>query len=614
MKIKKEVFTKKLTFKYLLIIVAFLVVGTIAQLKPTKVSDVTVQLSLLAMEKGYQGVTRINSGERSYTSTDYLKKLILSPTNLMNAEFTPLKKILIDMPFESESLLEQEINSALSFGRSNQRNDIDVNAELVTSVNERIDVEINLKGNGLDHILYNKKESLRINVNNETYNGMSEFSLQHPLVRDFQLEPIFLKITKDYGIISTETDLVNLYINGENRGIFQVEEVGSREHLINSGRKNSVVIRFEAHKYNSLIGTTVTLTGRAVTYRTSTFDSLNTKTIQSDETLYGYEKIAKGMLRSFLDGNAKASEVFDPILLGRYIGIAEVLGITHPLVFHNFLFYYNPESNLLEPIAYDAMLSQRYVHSSLVTNITEGFVEELLYDELIFENYKNTVFELSNNLVNNPKFLNQLKKIENEWYKKLVREFWLLERINFDDFLKRPIHMTQKNEDSLKKKSNRNKISNKFSTSCEESSTLQNKSEKDIIETLNSHELVKSEYYQHDSCAIIKIWATSFDYPKDGKFPEGTYCGININLDECNYKHIELEGIELIYGQNSEFYSIDSLIDLEYSAMYTSGFPEQPKYRVFNTPIAPDSIKIYYIDLITKNTVYTQSDFISLKK
>ena len=75
MKIKKEVFTKKLTFKYLLIIVAFLVVGIIAQLKPTKVSDVTVQLSLLAMEKGYQGVTRINSGERSYTSTDYLKKL-----------------------------------------------------------------------------------------------------------------------------------------------------------------------------------------------------------------------------------------------------------------------------------------------------------------------------------------------------------------------------------------------------------------------------------------------------------------------------------------------------------------------------------------------------------
>ena len=53
---------------------------------------------------------------------------------------------------------------------------------------------------------------------------MSEFSLQHPLVRDFQLEPIFLKITKDMEYL-TETDLVNLYINGENRGIFQLKKL-----------------------------------------------------------------------------------------------------------------------------------------------------------------------------------------------------------------------------------------------------------------------------------------------------------------------------------------------------------------------------------------------------
>ncbi len=614
MKIKKEAFTKKLTFKYLFVILTFFVIGTVAQLKPTKVSDVTVQLSLLAMEKGYQGVTRINSGERTYTSPDYIKKLIFSPRNLINAEFTSIEKIFIEMPFESESLLEQEINSALSFGRSNQRKDIDVNAELVTSVNERIDVEINLKGNGLDHILYDKKESLRINVNDETYKGMSEFSLQHPLVRDFQLEPIFLKITRDYGIISTKTDLINLYINGENRGIFQIEEIGSKEHLINSGRKNSAVIRFEAHKYNSLIGTTVTFTGRAVTYRTSTFDSLNTKTIQSDETLYSYEKKAKGMLRSFLDGNAKASEVFDPILLGRYIGIAEVLGITHPLVFHNFLFYYNPESNFLEPIAYDGMLSQRYVHSSLVTNITEGFVEELLHDEIIFENYKNTVFELSNNLVNNTEFLDQIKKIENQWYKKLVREYWLLERINFDDFLIRPKSMLEKNEDSLKKKSNRKIMSNQFLTSCSESKELQNKSNNNINAKLNSHELIKSEYYQVDECAIIKIWATSFDYPKEGKFPEDSYCGININLDECNYKYIQLHAIELIDGQNSEFYPIETIINLEYSAMYNFGFPEQPKYKVFNTLNTPDAVKIYYKDLITKNIVFVYSDLISMNK
>ena len=157
-------------------------------------------------------------------------------------------------------------------------------------------------------------------------------------------------------------------------------------------------------------------------------------------------------------------------------------------------------------------------------------------------------------------------------------------------------------------------MSNQFLTSCSESRELQNKSNNNINAKLNSHELIKSEYYQVDECAIIKIWATSFDYPKEGKFPEDSYCGININLDECNYKYIQLHAIELIDGQNSEFYPIETIINLEYSAMYNFGFPEQPKYKVFNTLNTPDAVKIYYKDLITKNIVFVYSDLISMNK
>jgi len=614
MKIKKQHFSKRTTIIFLFITILFFLISFIAQLRPKQISDVTVELSLLAMKKGYQGVTRTNSGERSYSSADYLKRLLISPKNLRHIDFTSIDKLFLEMPFDSELTLEQEINNSLSFGRSNQRNDLDIKAQISDSLNERINVEINLKGNGLDHIQYRKKESIRITVDEGMYQGMSEFSVQHPMVRDFQLEPIFLKITNDYGIISTNLKLIRLYINGESRGVFEIEEVGSKEHLLKSGRKNSVVIRFEAERYRSLIGSTVTSSGRAVTYRSSTFDSLNTTKIQKDKTLRDYEIVAKGMIRKFLDGNLEPSEVFDPVLMGRYLGISETLGITHPLIFHNFLFYYNPDTKLLEPIAYDAMLSQRFVHSSLITNITDGFVEELLYDELIYKNYRDTIYELSNKLVNDNFFLDELKDIEQQWYGHLVKEYWLLEKIDFEDLLIRPKSMLEKNEDSLKKKSNRKKMSNQFLTSCSESEELQNKSNNNINAKLNSHELIKSEYYKIDECAIIKIWATSFDYPKDGKFPEDSYCGININLDECNYEYIQLHAIELIDGQNSEFYPIETLINLEYSAMYNFGFPEQPKYKVFNTLNTPDAIKIYYKDLITKNIVFVFSDLISMNK
>ena len=65
-------------------------------------------------------------------------------------------------------------------------------------------------------------------MENSLYQDMSEFSLQHPLVRDFQLEPMFMYVADTYGIITTELKLVNLNINGKNHGIFEIEEVGNK--------------------------------------------------------------------------------------------------------------------------------------------------------------------------------------------------------------------------------------------------------------------------------------------------------------------------------------------------------------------------------------------------
>ena len=60
------------------------------------------------MEKGYQGVTRINSGEIDYSPKDYLLKIIKSPLNLKEAEFGTIETLIIDLPFESEALLNQK--------------------------------------------------------------------------------------------------------------------------------------------------------------------------------------------------------------------------------------------------------------------------------------------------------------------------------------------------------------------------------------------------------------------------------------------------------------------------------------------------------------------------
>ena len=378
--------------------------------------------------------------------------------------------------------------TSINFNQSNEREDINLKGQIRESFEKTINIEINLKGNGLDHIIYKGKESLKIEMQDSQYNNMSEFSLQHPLVRDFQLEPLFMYVTDSYGIISTELKLVNLNINGKNHGIFEIEEVGTKEHLEKSGKLNSVVLRFEAPRYRGLIGGDISASGRAVTYRTAMFDTLNTRKVNQNSELIDYKIKAKGKFRAYLEGRVKASEIFDPKIMGSYLAISEIFGAIHPLIFHNFLFYYNPETELFEPIAYDASLHQRYTHSSKVTNITDGFVEELLYDDEIFKHYSITVYDLSKKLLEGS-LIEELKELEDSWYEILVREFWLLEKINYDEFLIRPKNFIEKNQESLSSTSSRKYSKESYKNPvCSEMSLLDNSKSQPNTNKRNDHE------------------------------------------------------------------------------------------------------------------------------
>ena len=144
------------------------------------------------------------------------------------------------------------------------------------------------------------------------------FSLQHPLVRDFQLEPIFMEVTNNYGILSTNYELIKVVINGRSRGIFEIEEVGTKEHIERSGRRNSVVLRLEVRPNNNLRDVNISESGFPETYRTAQIDTLNTSKIIKDPLLNEYKKVSTSLLRSYLDGQLKASEVFDTKLMGTY--------------------------------------------------------------------------------------------------------------------------------------------------------------------------------------------------------------------------------------------------------------------------------------------------------
>ncbi len=572
--------------------------GWVVNLNPKSISDVNVQLSLFAMEKGYQGVTRINSGEIDYSPKDYLLKIIKSPINLKEAEFGTIETLIIDLPFDSEALLNQEITNTKLLSRAQERSELEVPASIRISNDSSLKASISLKGQALDHVQYKNKESMRIEIKNGSYKGMTEFSLQHPLVRDFQLEPIFMEVTNKYGILSTRYDLIKVVINGRSRGIFEIEEVGTKEHIERSGRRNSAVLRLKVDPDNNLRKVNISDSGFPETYRTTEIDTLNTSKIIQDPLLNEYKKISTSLLRSYLDGQLNASEVFDTKLMGRYLGIIEVFGSLHPSIYYNMLFYYNPLTGLLEPIAYDASLFQRYGKNTIIRNLTEGLIEELLNDKEIFEEYYKTISNLSLELINEEGIYHSLVEIDKDWHSKLVQEYWLLGKIDFEEIKTRAKELSNKDKNSFAKKSNR--ILPTFESkeyNCENSQAITiNKSNENLKDVDNpEYNLIHSENFIIDNCRVIKIWSSAFD-------------------NAASSEKIKLISIELKSDGVSTFYSINKEVSIEQNSFlgeFSSALPSVPEYlEIYTKDIESDEVNIYFlnpinndVDVITSNNI-----------
>ena len=173
----------------------------------------------------------------------------------------------------------------------------------------------------------------------------------------------------------------------------------------------------------------------------------------------------------------------------------------------------------------------------------------------------------------------------------MIKEFWLLEKLNLEDFLKRPKSFLEKNLESLGSHSSRKYNQESFyNPKCGELKTLNNQSNKSLTYKLNNYELVKSEFYKNSDCVILKIWSTAFDQPDQFN---------NINLVALE---VESEGKVLVYD-------IKESIHIEESSMVNSGFPTIPKYKIFKiSNINVEKIKVYYQDPISGSVVYVISD------
>ena len=215
---------------------------------------------------------------------------------------------------------------------------------------KEIKVKVRRKGDRVIHFSENDTESYRVNIRgDDRIKGFEEFSIHHPVIRNFTWEMLLSSVMLDNGLLSVRTKPINFSVNGDGDVLRFVEEVPGKELLEAQGRKEGPIFGLNDEVSSN--------------FSSSVFDVYDRKSWLSERRLAMYSSSIKVLneTRNILNSNKYShieinkfiEEHYDVKLWARYFAISDLFGSYHGTVSKSVKFYYNPATTLFEPIFFD---------------------------------------------------------------------------------------------------------------------------------------------------------------------------------------------------------------------------------------------------------------------
>lgn len=359
-------------------------------------------------------------------------------SNRLFSNFYEVDKLIIDMNYRNyQKILDTRKESLKSF-RSSEDMHKWVNARLKYEEKD-FKIQAKLKGVHEDHWKHPLKWSFKIKMNendneDKTLFNLKRFSLQHAKTRGYLHEWLFMKVLKEEGLIAHRTRFVNLVFNGNNLGIYNLEEQHSKELLESNNRREGPIVGFNK---NLWIKEANNVSKLGINNLDGSFWRAEIKPVQfkdskrnTEQEVYLNEAIT--LLESFRQNSKKLSEIFDLDQLSKLMAAKAIMGSIE-FDWRDLKFYYNPLTKLLEPIGrevhVDLNQSQmntwwadlspvNFAHSS----DQRYFLSLLFEDKLFFEKYLKDLSRMSNKnyvrrvIAKNGVEFNEYKKALNQNY------------------------------------------------------------------------------------------------------------------------------------------------------------------------------------------------------
>lgn len=360
-----------------------------------------------------------------------LKQSAVELRNYALAFGTPIEILDLDLRFEDIQRLAYFREQALTLGLITPNLKQPVKAILRHGSNS-LKAEVKLKGQWIDH-LKGEKWSLKVDLeDDQTIFGMSRFALQHPGVRGFLNEWVYLKALKRESLMALGYDFVQVRINGKDRGIFAVEESINNGLIRDNGAKEGVLLGFDDEGYyhptqDGLGRLAMPVPLSSMEETAAALKPYDQKNILQSKQLTQDWLQAQSLLESLRRQRRSNSQVLDVEKWAKYYALSEVMGATDTAWdWKDLVFYFNPQTQLLEPVGKEGGRSplKRLIgfDRRLGSPLDNNFLSILFSDPQFFARY---VFWL--NHFSQPTYLNSLfgelkphlelaaKRLHKEW-------------------------------------------------------------------------------------------------------------------------------------------------------------------------------------------------------
>lgn len=168
---------------------------------------------------------------------------------------------------------------------------------------------------------------------------MNEFSLQKPRARNYIHEWIYHELMKKEGLVTIDYKFINLKINGDDQGLYVMEESFGKNLLERNKRRNGPIFSLDEDVTFNYIG--------------GLFQVYDKKFWTEDENNLEITQQALNNLQNFFKNERDLEDTFDIEKWAKFFAVADLLYAYHGVVSKSVKLYYNTITGLFEPIPYD---------------------------------------------------------------------------------------------------------------------------------------------------------------------------------------------------------------------------------------------------------------------